>query len=91
MTSLANGESKPGELRSGEGAVKPFIFRRRVIAAAALIVLLLLFFLRPGASRLKSRIISSISAGVGRSRRHRYGSPSTAPTAGIRPGKSGGI
>jgi hypothetical protein len=62
MTSLAN-----GELTSGEGAVKPFIFRRRVIAAAALIVLLLLFFLRPGASRLKSRIISSISAGVGRS------------------------
>jgi uncharacterized protein involved in outer membrane biogenesis len=35
------------------------------MAAAALIVLAL-FLLRPGASRLKSRIISSISAGVGR-------------------------
>ncbi len=39
--------------------------KRRVVTVAALIVLLL-FVLRPGASRLKSRIISSISAGVGR-------------------------
>jgi len=45
--------------------VKVFSSKRRVAAAAAL-VLLLLFLLRPGASRLKSRIISSISAGVGR-------------------------
>jgi hypothetical protein len=42
-----------------------FSSKRRMTAAAALI-LLLLFLLRPGASRLKSRIISSISAGVGR-------------------------
>lgn len=34
--------------------------------AVGVFVLLLLFLLRPGASRLKSRIISSISAGVGR-------------------------
>ncbi len=61
MTPLAN-----GELKSGEGAVKPFIYKRRVIAAAALLVLLL-FLVRPGVSRLKSRIISSISSGVGRS------------------------
>lgn len=39
---------------------------RRKAAAAALVVLLLFLF-RPGASRLKSRIIASISAGVGRS------------------------
>lgn len=39
--------------------------RRRVWAAVVLLVVLL-FLLRPGASRLKSRIISSISAGVGR-------------------------
>jgi hypothetical protein len=61
MTPLAS-----GELERGEGAVKPFISKRRVIAAATLIVLLL-FLLRPGVSRLKSRIISSISSGVGRS------------------------
>lgn len=36
------------------------------IAAVAALVLLLLFLLRPGASRLKSRIILSISAAVGR-------------------------
>ena len=48
-----------------EGAVKILSSKRRVAAAAALI-LLALFLLRPGASRLKSRIISSISAGVGR-------------------------
>ncbi len=45
--------------------MKVFSSKRRIVAAAALIVLLL-FFLRPGASRLKSRIISSISSGVGR-------------------------
>ena len=39
--------------------------RRRVIAVAA-VILLALFVLRPGASPLKSRIITSISAGVGR-------------------------
>jgi AsmA family/AsmA-like C-terminal region len=39
--------------------------KRRIVAAAALIVLAL-FLLRPGASRLKSRIASSISSGVGR-------------------------
>jgi AsmA protein len=36
------------------------------MAALAGVVLLLLFLVRPGASRLKSRIIYSISAGVGR-------------------------
>jgi hypothetical protein len=45
--------------------VKLFSSKRRIVAEAALIVLLL-FVLRPGASRLKSRIISSISSGVGR-------------------------
>jgi hypothetical protein len=44
--------------------VKLFTPKKRVVAAAALI--LLLFLLRPGASRLKSRIIASLSAGVGR-------------------------
>lgn len=39
--------------------------KRRIAVAAALIVLVL-FLLRPGASRLKSRIVSSISSGVGR-------------------------
>jgi len=39
--------------------------KRRIVAAAALIVLAL-FLLRPGASRLRSRIASSISSGVGR-------------------------
>jgi AsmA-like protein len=45
--------------------VKLFSSKRRIAAAAALIVLVL-FLLRPGASRLKSRIVSSISSGVGR-------------------------
>jgi hypothetical protein len=40
-------------------------WRRKVVAAG--IIVLLLFAFRPGASRLKSRIIASISAGVGRS------------------------
>ena len=42
-----------------------FSSKRRVVVAAAL-VLLALFMLRPGASRLKSRIILSLSAAVGR-------------------------
>ena len=45
--------------------MKLFSSKRRIVAAAALVVLAL-FLLRPGASRLKSRIISSLSAGVGR-------------------------
>ena len=45
--------------------MKLFSSKRRIAAAAALIVLAL-FLLRPGASRLKSRIASSISSGVGR-------------------------
>ena len=49
----------------GESAVKIFSSKRRVAAAAAL-VLLLLFLVRPGASRLKSKIITSLSAAVGR-------------------------
>jgi uncharacterized protein involved in outer membrane biogenesis len=52
----------PGRAR---GAVKLLTSKRRIIAAAALIVLTL-FLLRPGASRLKSQIVSSLSAGVGR-------------------------
>src|SRR5579871_4348460 len=36
------------------------------MAVAAGLILLALFWLRPGASQLKSRIVSSISAGVGR-------------------------
>lgn len=46
--------------------MKPFSSKRRVAAAAALVVLLL-FLLRPGASRLKSRIILSLSSALGRS------------------------
>jgi len=45
--------------------VKLFSSKRRIVAAAAVIVLAL-FLLRPGASRLKSRIVSSISSAVGR-------------------------
>jgi hypothetical protein len=45
--------------------VKILSFKRRAAVAAAL-VLLALFLFRPGASRLKSRIIYSISAAVGR-------------------------
>lgn len=44
--------------------MKLFSSKRRV--TAALIVLLALFLIRPGASRLKSRLIRSISASVGR-------------------------
>src|SRR5215831_7672741 len=51
---------------SSEGTLKVFSSRRRGFAVAGLIVLVL-FLLRPGASRLKSRIISSISASLGRS------------------------
>jgi hypothetical protein len=50
---------------SSKGAVKLFSSKRRIAAVAALIVLML-FLLRPGASHLKSRIVSSISSGVGR-------------------------
>src|SRR5579864_9046222 len=49
----------------GEGAVNIFSSKRRWAAAAAL-VLLALFLVRPGASRLKSRIIYSMSTAVGR-------------------------
>ena len=45
--------------------MKIFSSKRRVAAVAAL-VLLALFLVRPGASRLKSRIINSLSASVGR-------------------------
>ncbi|HKV82719.1 MAG TPA: AsmA family protein [Candidatus Sulfotelmatobacter sp.] len=45
--------------------MKIFSSKRRWTAAAAL-VLLALFLVRPGASRLKSRIIASLSAAVGR-------------------------
>jgi hypothetical protein len=44
--------------------VRFFSSKRRMAAAA--LILLTLFIIRPGASRLKSRIIYSISAGVGR-------------------------
>ncbi len=44
--------------------MKIFTSKKRVAVAVALI--LLLFLLRPGASRLKSRIIVALSAGVGR-------------------------
>jgi hypothetical protein len=45
--------------------VKLFLSKHRIVLAAACIVLAL-FLLRPGASRLKTRISSSISSGVGR-------------------------
>lgn len=45
--------------------MKIFSYKRRWAVATAL-VLLALFLVRPGASRLKSRIITSLSAGVGR-------------------------
>jgi hypothetical protein len=45
--------------------LKFFFSKRRVVAAA--VILLALFTVHPGASRLKSRIIHSISAGLGRS------------------------
>jgi uncharacterized protein involved in outer membrane biogenesis len=45
--------------------VKLFLSKRR-IAVAAVLLLLLLLFLRPGASRLKSRIAASIGAGLAR-------------------------
>ena len=46
--------------------MKPFSSRRRMVVIAVLI-LLVLFLVRPGASRLKSRIIHSMSAALGRS------------------------
>ncbi|MGZ4731233.1 MAG: AsmA family protein [Terriglobales bacterium] len=45
--------------------MKSFSSKRRIAALA--VILLALFTIRPGASRLKSRIIRSISAAVGRS------------------------
>lgn len=45
--------------------MKVFSSKRRALAVAALIVLAL-FVLRPGASRLKSRIVTSISSAIGR-------------------------
>jgi len=50
----------------GNEAVKTFSSKRRAAAIAAL-VLLALFLFRPGVSRLKSRIISSLSNALGRS------------------------
>lgn len=49
-----------------EGALKISSSRGRLVAVGALVVLAL-FLLRPGASRLKSRIVLSISSAVGRS------------------------
>jgi len=46
--------------------VKAFFSRRRVVAATGLLLLALLFLVRPGVSRLKSRITFSMSAAVGR-------------------------
>lgn len=43
-----------------------FLSSKRRVIATAIVILLLLFFLRPGASRLKSRIVLSISSAVGR-------------------------
>lgn len=54
------------EANPERGAVKLFTSKRRV-AAAAVVVLLGLFLWRPGVSRLKTRIINSISRAVGRS------------------------
>lgn len=51
------------DLKSGE--VRMFASKRR-IAAAVLAGLLVLFLVRPGASRLKSRLTNSISRAVGR-------------------------
>jgi hypothetical protein len=45
--------------------VKLFSSKRRIVVAAAVIVLAL-FLLRPGVSRLKSRIVSSMSSALGR-------------------------
>jgi len=47
------------------GAVKPFSSKRRVVAAAV-VILLVLFLVRPGVSRLKTRIAHSISQAVAR-------------------------
>src|SRR5215467_8330616 len=50
---------------SNEGAVKNLSSKRRV-AVVVVLVVLLLFLVRPGASRLKSRVIFSLSAAVRR-------------------------
>jgi AsmA-like protein len=47
------------------GAVKPFSSKRRVVGAAV-VILLVLFLVRPGVSRLKTRIANSISRAVAR-------------------------
>ena len=45
--------------------MKPFFTRRRIIAAVVVAVLLL-FLVRPGVSRLKVRIVNSISRALAR-------------------------
>lgn len=50
---------------AASGAVKPFFSKRRVVAAAV-VILLVLFLVRPGVSRLKTRIANSISRAVDR-------------------------
>jgi hypothetical protein len=51
---------------SREAVVTLLSSKRRVIAATAFVILLL-FLVRPGASRLKSKVVYSISSAVGRS------------------------
>jgi len=53
------------EADAASGAVKLSSFKRRVVAAAV-VILLGLFLLRPGVSRLKTRITNSISRAVAR-------------------------
>jgi hypothetical protein len=53
------------EADAASGAVKLSSFERRVVAAAV-VILLGLFLLRPGVSRLKTRITNSISRAVAR-------------------------
>src|SRR5579863_1181147 len=48
------------------GCTVKFFLSKSRIAVAAVLLLLLLLFLRPGASRLKSRIAASIGAGLAR-------------------------
>lgn len=54
------------EAPRSSGVPLKLLSSKRRIVAAAVVVVLVLFLLRPGASSLKSRIIASISAGVGR-------------------------
>jgi hypothetical protein len=46
--------------------VKLLSSKRRIVMTAAVVILLGLFLVRPGVSRLKARIASSISRAVGR-------------------------